>query len=236
MVRGQESRIFARYAVEFAELSESRGPTLVGRQAAEEYLLSRCLWIIVAVDKDGYERSATGFSLDGFGIVSCAHIFLDDEAVSFYLVPAWSQGKRYPIRAVRYHKHYDVAQVPSPVRCPASLVRGDSQNLRVSTDLVVGGFPAWAGLVERPRIQHARSAQIRIRSLVRYVLLSGAQLSEGDSGGPVIDHQGRVVAIVYKGMDAPDMPNGCVLAEHLEVLLTVSGPKHVRVWRSANMA
>lgn len=236
MVRGPEDRIVARYSVEFAELAQVAGPVLVGKHAAEEFLLKRCLWIVVAADEFGNERSATGFAVDGFGIVTCAHIFLpdaDEGPISYSLVPAWDQGRRYPIRSARYHEHFDVALVPVPGPCPASLARGESQSLRTGTDLFVAGFPAWV-LGDRPRIQLARCSQIRVRSMVRYALLSSAQLRDGDSGGPLVDHQGRAVGIVHKGMSAVDMPNSCVMIEHLDALATDPGTKALELVRRAS--
>lgn len=229
MVRGAEDRVTARYTVEFAELARTHGPVIVGRHATEEFLLTRALWIVVGEDIEGNEDNATAFALDQFGIVSCAHIFQGEDIVRWYAVPAWDQSKRYPIRAWRFHRHYDLAQFQAPIPTPASLIRGDSRKLQVGQELIVAGFPAWPGPVDRPRIQAARSSKVHVRSLVRYTLLTGAHLRGGDSGGPVLDTSGRVVAIVHKDMAAPDLPNGCVLAQHLDELQQASGPKHVRL-------
>ncbi|MFO1435496.1 MAG: reverse transcriptase domain-containing protein [Gammaproteobacteria bacterium] len=225
MVKGSDDPVYVRYALRAHALISLRrfGVVVWGRSARPAHVsfLRESLWIVRAKDADGDVMfTGTAFTLDGVGIVSCSHNFdseQDDLKIgSWELIRASVPTDVFPVTGIRALTGLDLAIVESPVTYRGALTRAvDSPS--IGDPIFVVGYPLWKTLAEDLSVVPTVLSQIKTISAVGY-LLAGANIYSGNSGGPLLDSNGKVIGVVAYGSSAVAAPNGSIKIEHVDAL------------------
>jgi S1-C subfamily serine protease len=229
--RGKFDPLWARYAIEFAECSRrdmlKARPVTLRREAAHDLqLLRRAVWLVSVVDERDEEISnGTGFWVEGHGLVTNWHV-VDLETIarelelsplnlSIRAAPAHDQTQTQGARIASSSKTFDLAalQVSTP-----SLVQlaGSDTTPSISAAVKLVGFPNHVK-TSNWRVESGTVTQVRFVDPRTLVQLS-ARVLPGNSGGPIIDDEGNVVAVATNGSDNPVLPDSGVHIRHLAEL------------------
>ncbi len=179
-------------------------------------LLSEALWTIVVENPTTGlpEWTGTGFSVDGYGLVSNLHVVDLSKAPKGSVLKgrAGAQGSWQALVVSRSSGHHDLAVLETQIPSLACLVPSD-QGPAVGKKIVLAGFPNWH-IGDAPRFEGGEITRMKTVSLVEWCQLN-ATVEQGNSGGPVLDAQGSVVAIAAKGDGGLPFPNAAISAKHL---------------------
>jgi hypothetical protein len=211
MVRGIDDAVYRRLV-------------LKGRGIAEIFLECPILddrVFVLHSDVTGVQ--ATGFLVDGVGLVTAAHAFDDDISLKAF---RWDQELDFVrVKPMRMNRAVDIAicrvQRPELMRRTFRL-GGDPARGEPLRSL---GFPRWGSGDEPSDVAHGPYAGKRQRphNTTAYILTSNT-MHPGSSGGPVLTRRGTiggwVVAGSYrKGAESPENLDLCIGAGAIPMLL-----------------
>jgi S1-C subfamily serine protease len=131
--------------------------------------------------------------------------------------------KRFTVSALRYDPSLDLTIVESAAPHSISL-RTTTTAPATGDPIVVVGYPQWHSLGDRLTAAPCQLIQLKTISGIRFVL-TNATLREGNSGGPMLNRNGNVVAVaLYDGSNGPT-PNSGIDISHLADLSGASSRK-----------
>lgn len=192
-----------RYNKSFAAKPIQLTPTTEERR-------DRSVWVIDAVEKD---KQGSCFFLKDVGLVTAAHCVEGLSEVDV-LHPS-KHTTAFKVKILHYDKHRDLAVLDHASIPSTEFYELDpSATMVATTDNVVAlGYPDWGGLGERLNVRPGEISLLTKRSAVQIIEVT-QQLTQGMSGGPILNRAGEVVGIIHKGG-----PNeGRQLAIHLSEL------------------
>jgi RNA-directed DNA polymerase len=189
MVRGKTSNVFLKFGRELRE----RDPELVKDWHLESYLdsLNERIQASVCV-LEGELNQGTGFFLKGFGLVTCQHVIQNNLKVFRIAKPE----KVYDANKKAGDIDIDVAILKTRLR-PKHFLEADLREPIVGEKVYLYGFPKYS---PGATVVKVSAEIIGSRKHMRYqrYLLDKAIVS-GNSGGPVIDVNGKVIGIAATG-------------------------------------
>jgi serine protease Do len=140
----------------------------------------------------------TGFLIhaDGF-LLTCAHVVSDAREATVTL-----DGKRYFADVVKADKDADLALLKLRDKLPESTkvlsFRGSGRIYTMGEDVFTIGYPMSRMLGNNARMTKGLvSATTGMRDDPKQIQIS-AEVQPGNSGGPVLDHEGQVVGVVQE--------------------------------------
>ena len=216
MVRGWGDPLVIRLAKRCRNLDpKSFGPIL------DKYeLLQQSVWVLESSTGTG-----TAFFLDGVGLVTCNHVVSEDTEAFHPDRPA----ERYPVKVISRHGHIDLAVLSIDAKVSAFLCRGDPGLLTHESPITVAGYPDY-GHGKGLYCASGNVAMLKTQSAVRFVVPS-VPIAKGNSGGPILNNDMRVVAVCAKGVShlavaaaGPADDYGGIFISHLDQLLQVTQP------------
>ncbi|MCR4821715.1 MAG: S1C family serine protease [Treponema sp.] len=160
-------------------------------------------------------------SKDGY-IVTNHHVIADlvdkkSEAFSrLFIKLAEDSDTRIPAKVIGYDPEVDLALIKTEVDAPYVFSLGSSQSLSVGDKVYAIGSPV--GL-ERTLTSGIVSANDRKLFTLGSVMQIDAAVNSGNSGGPCIDSNGNVQAVVFAGMLQYEGLNFAIPVEYLKSLL-----------------
>ena len=160
-------------------------------------------------------------SKDGY-IVTNHHVIADvvnpkSEAFSrLFIKRAEDSDTRIPAKVIGYDPEIDLALIKTEVDAPYVFNLGSSADLDVGDKIYAIGSPV--GL-ERTLTSGIVSADDRKLFTLGSVMQIDAAVNSGNSGGPCIDSNGNVQAIVFAGMLQYEGLNFAIPVEYLKSLL-----------------
>src|SRR5574344_132550 len=170
----------------------------------------------------GYVDSVLGsgffISKDGY-IVTNNHVIVDcvnpkyEGYTRLYIKLSEDPDTRIPARVVGYDSILDLALIKAEVNAPYVFTLGSSSTLDVGDKIYAIGSPL--GL-ENTLTSGIVSAVDRKLFTVGNVFQIDAAVNSGNSGGPLIDEQGRVQAIVFAGVQNYQGLNFAIPVEYLK--------------------
>lgn len=123
---------------------------------------------------------------------------------------------RYPARVVGYDKALDLALLKTESPVPYSFSLGSSEELEVGDKIFAMGSPL--GL-ENTITSGIVSSKNRMLSTIASIMQIDAAVNPGNSGGPIIDANGLVQAIVFAGVQEYEGLNFAIPVEQLQKIL-----------------
>jgi len=154
----------------------------------------------------------SGFVVAPNRVMSNAHVVAGSESVTVE-----SEGKTYDATVVSYDPNADISILDVP-DLPAAPLQFDMQEAPTGTDAVVMGYPGGGEFTATPgRIREIIQLNgpdiYHTNTVTREVYTIRGTVRQGNSGGPLIDKDGRVLGVVF-GAAVDDADTGFVLTSH----------------------
>ena len=152
----------------------------------------RSVWVV-----DHSEHYGTSFFLKDVGLVTAAHC-VDGSAEVDVLHPS-KHTTTFKVKVLHFDKHRDLAVLDHSAIPATEFYELEPATKTVAiTDAVTAvGYPDW-GLGERLNIRSGEISLLTARFGVQLIEVT-QQLTQGMSGGPILNLGGEVVGIVHKG-------------------------------------
>lgn len=154
----------------------------------------------------------SGFVVSPNRVMSNAHVVAGSETVTVEV-----DGQTYDASVVSYDPNADISILDVP-GLPSPPLQFDMQEAPTGTDAVVMGYPGGGEFTATP----ARIREIiklngpdiyHTTTVTREVYTIRGTVRQGNSGGPLIDRDGRVLGVVF-GAAVDDAETGFVLTAH----------------------
>ena len=123
---------------------------------------------------------------------------------------------RIPARVIGWDPVLDLALLKVEITPPVVFQLGTSEDLKIGNRIYAIGSPA--GL-EQTLTSGIVSAQKRRLLSLGDILQIDAPINHGNSGGPIIDEEGRVQAVVFAGIEPYEGLNFAIPVEFLRIIL-----------------
>ena len=151
----------------------------------------------------------SGFVVAPNRVMSNAHVVAGSESVTVE-----SDGKTYDATVVSYDPNADISILDVP-DLPAKPLQFDMQEAASGTDALVMGYPGGGEFTATPgRIREIIQLNgpdiYHTNTVTREVYTIRGTVRQGNSGGPLIDKDGRVLGVVF-GAAVDDADTGFVL-------------------------
>lgn len=190
-IRGQYNPIFRKVALRFnncfPEQKISLPPTW-------EDVRDKSVWVLE--DVEGGCSQGTAFFLKDVGLVTAAHCLT--EATEFVIFHTSKPANRFEVQVEKMDEHRDLAILSHGIPTTEYLeLKQSVSSIEVSDKAIALGFPGFApgdGLNTR----EGTVSSLPIKRAVRYVEVT-QKLTQGMSGGPIINQHNEVIGITHKG-------------------------------------
>jgi S1-C subfamily serine protease len=151
----------------------------------------------------------SGFVVSPNRVMSNAHVVAGSETVTVE-----AEGQTYNASVVSYDPDADISILDVP-DLPSAPLGFDSREAQTGTDAVVLGYPGGGDFTATPArireiIQLSGPDIYHTTTVVREVYTIRGTVRQGNSGGPLIDRDGRVLGVVF-GAAVDDADTGFVL-------------------------
>lgn len=203
-VRGGRDPIFQKLANRFnALVPDETKKFLIIESTAPEQVAIKSLWVLEACydDENGgvLVAQGTGFYLDGFGLVTCAHVVTEngkliDPIEAFQ--PA-APTKRFKVSVNHLDQHRDIALCTLESPDEVTSIQSHSEQVAHGLEARLLGFPAYK-LGQTPSIFDTKVTSTFTQHGVKKFEID-MQIREGNSGGPVVTADGRVIGVALEG-------------------------------------
>jgi RNA-directed DNA polymerase len=227
-VKTDRDDLFNKLATQFNDLAvEDHKFKIVDITDPEKNAID-ALWVIETSynESDGklIASQGSGFQLKDVGIVTCAHVVSEDN-VLYKNLEAYKHSdasKRYKINVVRLCSHQDVA-ICSIQEVDGKLpqnytIESSERTVVIQENVKLLGFPGHA-----PSHSHyivdSKVAKTYIESGVEKFEIDKL-IRAGNSGGPIINSDSKVVGMAQKGITGGAGKNGCLLISEIEKVLS----------------
>ena len=181
----------------------------------------------------------SGFFISADGFIVTNHHVIEDlvdpknkEYSRLFVKLAEDSDTRLPAKVVGWDSVMDLALLKAEVDAPFVFNLGSSENLDAGDKIYAIGSPV--GL-ERTLTSGIVSATDRKLFTLGSVMQIDAAVNSGNSGGPCIDSDGNVQAIVFAGIQQYEGLNFAIPVEYLKALLPAlfAGGKVSHPWTAA---
>lgn len=173
-----------RYNRCFAKVPIKVAPT-------RDEVIDRAVWVV-----EHPKRQGTAFFLEGVGLVTAAHCVKGRKTVTVFHPSKHTNTFKATVRM--RHEHRDLAILDHPI--PATdyfELKGSTLAPKKGGAVTALGYPKW-GPVDRLNDRPGVITLVTTKSGVRLIEVDQT-LTQGMSGGPVIDAQDGVIGIIHKG-------------------------------------
>lgn len=195
-VRGKDDPIYRRLLLDFGILNPELGIEVGDDIDTNFKTIKAGLWVYEGESADQNYVQGTAFRLEGYGLVTCAHVL----GVTHSVHSAADPLTKFTVSVARRDLDLDLALLKvDGLPDSKELKVGDSTKLKVQDPVTLLGFPEYYkgddGIVVRGHV-----AGRRIRLGQDRILISPAIVG-GNSGGPVLDSRNRVIGVAATGAD-----------------------------------
>ncbi len=161
--------------------------------------------------------SGTAFCIDPHGyFITNAHVVGDKAAVALVLNPGEPQQKEYQATVVKHvlndaiesgvNQDFALLKI-SPETPLTALELGNSDALLETANVIAFGYPFGQDMTTDPTLKYpnisintGKITSLRKANGKLVIIQLDANLNPGNSGGPVIDSNGKVVGVVWAGV------------------------------------
>jgi S1-C subfamily serine protease len=193
MVRGEADPLVRRYLSWFAELEPAYTLPPTPSQGANHVVrIHDAIWVLECEESNS---QGSGFMLEGYGLVTCAHVL----GPATHAFRADDPTRLYPVTVQHSVEALDVALLTIDVADPYALRKGSTTSIAIGSKVTIAGFPNYR-LGDSGWVSSGAVAAFRRVSTVRRILVD-TPIVAGCSGGPVLDSRNRVIGIAVTGAD-----------------------------------
>ena len=225
-VRSGRDPLFNKLAIQFNDLVDDEYKFKILEVTDPEKNAINALWVIETnnSEHDGMVYSqGSAFQLKDVGIVTCAHV-VSDKGVVFENLEVFKHSNptvKYKLQVDRVCSHRDVAicsivaedeKIPPDVSIEKSV-----ESVGMQEDVKLLGFPAYDP-GHGYSIVDSKIAKIYVQSAVNKFEIS-SQIRKGNSGGPIINDDSKVVGIALEGARMDGGNNGCLVISELDQVI-----------------
>jgi S1-C subfamily serine protease len=207
MIKGDKDKTY--------KLLKHRFDLLLGKQSfffsTQREQLTAAIWAIE--DKNTIE-TGTGFMLKGVGIITCAHVIRDNPCAILDTRPG-APLRKIDMEIIKRDEALDIAilrPLGVDIRKYYALEKSDAEFHNTPEQLILAGYPGYR-LGHTLSIKETYCISHRVEHAIQLIELSD-QIHKGNSGGPVLDSELKVVGIAAKGGE----PGQQDLAIHIGML------------------
>ncbi|MBZ0162883.1 MAG: trypsin-like peptidase domain-containing protein [Notoacmeibacter sp.] len=212
-IRGQSDPVFRAIAVRFNASFPDRKIEVT--PTADE-VRDRAVWVVEYCEGEGEKLKTlqgSGFFLKDVGLVTAAHCVegVDEVEVHHPSKPA----NKFKATVVKRDKDRDLAILEHTI--PATeyfQLNGATQAVAVGDELTAVGYPGF-GPGDRVNVREGKVSSLATKHAVELIEVT-QKLSQGMSGGPLLNSDNAVVGVIHKG--GPD--EGRDFAVRIEMLNT----------------
>lgn len=224
--RDDGGALFNTFAKRFNKLVEKQHQFKVSNYGLSENIILpkdiviKSLWIIVsdngAVGKDLECKQGTGFMLKDFGIVTCAHVIGNKDSNKIYdnieIYKMFDPSNKFKVNVEKFDFHQDIAicTIENKAENPYvhfSIEKSNHKNA-IGNEINLYGFPLQTASCSHYQVQ-SNITQIFTDSAVERFFI-GTPIVNGNSGGPVVDKNSKVVGIAQKTLAGEEGKNCCL--------------------------
>ena len=200
MVKGTTDQVFVRLWNRLSTLAPDDYQRIVEIHNADD--VPSALWVL-----ESNKGQGTGFLLEGYGLVTCAHC-VEPPTVAFR---ADAPDKRYRVNVLRQLVNPDLAILGLEPSAPSSgvLLPGDSANVQPSTPVTLFGFPHYARGHTADR--HPTTVTGKVLKFGTIMFTLNTPVFPGASGGPAVDADARVIGIIRSGYHNEEPAQGTLI-------------------------
>jgi len=195
MVRGPYDPIYTKLYNKYVHLNPLSGLQLI---ESPEEKIKKSLWVLECNEGPADDlNQGTGFYLNGYGLVTCAHV-ISAKTKAF---SAMDPSTKFPVGIVKWNEELDLAILD--INCPTKycLEKGNTKNTTHGDSLCIWGFPNYEPS-NPPGMLSAKVHYIRTEQTtsgpIKLVIVDET-IWGGNSGGPVLNEKNQVVGIAAKG-------------------------------------
>ena len=151
---------------------------------------------IFVIETPSVATQGSCFYLKDFGLVTCAHCIAEDS----FIYRATDIASKYPIKIIKKNDVVDLAVFSADnFEYPEGLDIGNSDLVALNEHVAVAGFPNH-NFGDTGIFSPGLVVGFRIVSSIRRLLLN-TPLIAGNSGGPIVSKDSKVIGIVVTGAD-----------------------------------
>jgi S1-C subfamily serine protease len=215
-IRGQTDPVFRSIALRFNAAPFVQKITVLPTVAE---VRDRAVWVVEHFDGEMAQGSA--FFLSGIGLVTAAHCVAGAAEIEVYHPGKPANKFKASVIAVDEHRDLAILGHTIPVTEYLELAAGD-QAAAVGDVLTAIGYPGF-GPGDRLNVREGKVASLSVKHGVGYVEVT-QKLSQGMSGGPLIDSNERAVGVIHKGGAGEQRDLAISIAELIEWHAKVATP------------
>ncbi len=212
MVRGKNSPVFLKFGRELRDLDANLVENWDLNSLDEKIQASLCVL-------EGDHSQGTGFFLKDVGLVTCHHVL----QTGLKVFKSDKPTKRFATKVKAKNERLDLAilKIRTTKLAPKHWLEGDFRHPRRGEQVYLCGFPKYSKGATEVMVQ-AQIIGSRLHFDFRRYLLDKA-IVVGNSGGPVIDMNGKVIGVAATGTsdrsnENPDDQFGVIPLVHLTKL------------------
>jgi RNA-directed DNA polymerase len=166
-----------------------------------DFILERLFVVEVYGDGTAFNQG-TGFFLDGYGFVTCAHVLdVGSENINEIVINTRDMTKNIDakIKVISHELDLAILDVNIPDAYEFEVGVDDEISLRTTTEVTIAGFPNHSS----QNRGHLYTAKIRsyVKHFENPYFVIDIPIYFGQSGGPVFDKELKVVGIVARGKE-----------------------------------
>lgn len=204
-IKGVDDAVFQKLAVQFNELNDAlSGENRVKSiriNISEKEQRERAIWVLEDHDST---NQGTAFFLKDVGLITCAHCLSKNMFIEHPLFP----GKKYNVEVKEFDNHIDLAilELTDPTPPEATLLeQGDFSIANDGQLITLCGYPNHSSVFP-VRVEEGKLIRTFVRSAVDYCEIS-ARVIMGNSGGPILGENGKVIAVATTGINNAVLEN-----------------------------
>jgi RNA-directed DNA polymerase len=197
MVRGRDDSAYIRFLQHLNRLEPGFTYRVVAGKRTSIDLIRDAVWVLECAydDKNGEAvvEQGTAFVISGIGLVTCAHVLRSHT----YAFRASDPTKRFEVTLIAKNDDLDLAIISVPTTHQIQLEPGDASSVKPLDPVTVLGYPNYA-IGDTVFIHQGKVTGFRPRHGIRRILVD-AHIVQGNSGGPVLDRDHRVIGLAVTG-------------------------------------
>jgi len=194
-IKGRDHPIYVRLLqrLQRLDLTAHAKPIIVG-SSTHESVLRQAIWLLY-----DYKQviQGTAFAIEGGCLLTAAHNL---ENLMWASRPSFS-GEKFLVETLYVDHARDIASVKIDCCLPVQLRFGGDLPIALTSPVCVVGFPHYH-LNDSVAFRFGKVVQERSYFNIPHFVVD-ADIVKGNSGGPVLDSQNRVIGIAVKGLEVP---------------------------------